>query len=50
MINYTERIALLMQDVVTRVPRLSFINLADVLVFARSGDRRPKARSPRAIV
>jgi len=37
MINYTERIALLMQDVVTRVPRLSFINLADVLVFARSG-------------
>jgi hypothetical protein len=37
MINYTERIALLMQDVVTRVPKLSFINLADVLVFARSG-------------
>ncbi len=37
MINYTERIALLMQDVVTRVPRLSFINLADVLIFARSG-------------
>jgi len=37
MINYTERIALLMQDVVSRVPRLSFINLADVLVFARSG-------------
>lgn len=37
MINYTERLTLLMQDIVTRVPTLSFINLADVLVFARSG-------------
>ena len=26
-----------MQDVVTRVPRLAFLNMADVLVFARSG-------------
>jgi hypothetical protein len=37
MINYTERLALLMQDVVSRVPTLTFINMADVLVFARSG-------------
>ena len=37
MINYTERLTLLMQDVVSRVPTLSFINIADVLVFARSG-------------
>src|SRR5262245_18934172 len=37
MINYTERLTLLMQDIVTRVPTLSFINVADVLVFARSG-------------
>jgi len=37
MINYTERLTLLMQDIVTRVPTLSFIDLADVLVFARSG-------------
>lgn len=37
MINYTERLSLLMQDVVSRVPQLSFINMADVLVFARSG-------------
>src|SRR5262249_41062856 len=33
----TERLALLMQDVVTRVPTLSFIDPADVLVFARAG-------------
>src|SRR5215831_9445430 len=37
MINYTERLTLLMQDITSRVPTLSFINLADVLVFARSG-------------
>jgi hypothetical protein len=37
LINYTERLTLLMQDVVTRVPELSFIDIADVLVFARSG-------------
>jgi hypothetical protein len=37
MINYTERLTLLMQDIVTRVPTLSFIDMADVLVFARSG-------------
>jgi hypothetical protein len=37
MINYTERIALLMQDVVERVPRLSFIDLREVLVFGRFG-------------
>ena len=37
MINYTERLMLLMQDVVSRVPTLSFIDMADVLVFARAG-------------
>ena len=37
MINYTERLTLLMEDVVSRVPTLSFIDMADVLVFARSG-------------
>ena len=37
MINYTERIALLMQDVVRRTPLLSFIDLDEVLVFARFG-------------
>ena len=37
MINYTERLILLMQDVVSRVPALSFIDIADVLVFARLG-------------
>ena len=37
LINYTERLTLLMQDVVTRVPALSFIDVADVLVFGRSG-------------
>ena len=37
MINYTERIVQLMQDVVTRTPALSFIDLREVLVFARYG-------------
>jgi hypothetical protein len=37
MINYTESLTVLMQDVVTRVPTLSFIDIADVLVFARFG-------------
>ena len=37
MVNYTERLTMLMQDVVSRVPKLSFIDMADVLVFARSG-------------
>jgi hypothetical protein len=37
MINYTERLALLMKDVVSRTPRLSFIDLSEVLVFARFG-------------
>jgi hypothetical protein len=41
MINYTERIALLMQDVVRRTPRLSFIDLREVVIFARFG--RPDA-------
>jgi hypothetical protein len=37
MINYTQRLAQLMQDVVARVPTLSFIDMADVLVFGRPG-------------
>jgi hypothetical protein len=37
MINYTERLTLLMRDIVARVPTLSFIDLDDVLVFARAG-------------
>jgi hypothetical protein len=37
LINYTERLTLLMQDVVTRVPAFAFLNMADVLVFARPG-------------
>ena len=36
MINYTERITLLMHDLVARVPDLSFIDLS-LLVFARPG-------------
>jgi hypothetical protein len=37
MINYTDRLTVLMQDVVARVPTLSFIDMADVLVFGRFG-------------
>jgi hypothetical protein len=37
MINYTEHLMSLMQDIVARVPTLAFIDLHDVLVFARSG-------------
>ena len=37
MLNYTERISLLMEDVVARVPTLSFIDMSKVLVFARAG-------------
>jgi len=37
MINYTERISLLMDDIVARVPTLSFIDMSKVLVFARAG-------------
>jgi hypothetical protein len=37
MINYTERLTLLMQDIVSRVETLSFIDIGNVLVFARAG-------------
>ncbi len=37
MIDYTGRLTLLMQDIVARVPTLSFIDMRDVLVFARFG-------------
>ena len=46
MINYTEHLTLLMRDVVARVPTLSFIDMADVLVFGRFG--RADALRPRA--
>jgi len=37
MINYTERIALLMEDIVARVPTLSFIDMGRIMVFGRAG-------------
>ncbi|HOC19539.1 MAG TPA: hypothetical protein PKK95_14805, partial [Vicinamibacterales bacterium] len=37
MINYTERISTLMRDIVARVPRLSYIDPGELLVFARYG-------------
>jgi hypothetical protein len=37
MINYTEQVRLLMTDIVARVPRLSFLDMNRILVFARSG-------------
>jgi hypothetical protein len=37
MINYTERLSLLMADIVARVPMLSFIDVRRTLVFARAG-------------
>jgi hypothetical protein len=37
MINYTERVRVLMGDIIQRVPALSFIDLREVLVFARWG-------------
>ncbi|MGH9372336.1 MAG: hypothetical protein ACRD15_12465 [Vicinamibacterales bacterium] len=37
MINYTERISLLMSDICRSTPRLSFIDLSEVLVFGRYG-------------
>jgi len=44
MINYTERVTLLMQDIVRKTPLLSFIDLTEVLVFARFG--RSDAEGP----
>jgi hypothetical protein len=37
MLNYTDRVRLLMEDIVKRVPALSFIDMREVLVFARLG-------------
>lgn len=37
MLNYTDAITALMRDIVGRVPALSFIDLSQVLVFARFG-------------
>jgi hypothetical protein len=44
MLNYTDLLQRLMCDVVARVPALSFIDMADVLVFARFG--RSSASGP----
>jgi hypothetical protein len=50
MVNYTERISLLMAEVVQRVPTLSFIDMSKVLVFARPGPQAaPRARMRPAI-
>ncbi|PWT83652.1 MAG: hypothetical protein C5B57_06470 [Blastocatellia bacterium] len=45
-VNYTECLTLLMADIVDRVSTLSFIDVADVLVFARPG--RSNASGPLA--
>ena len=37
LINYTQCLTRLMTDIVSRVPTLSFIDMSDVLVFARAG-------------
>jgi hypothetical protein len=37
MLNYTDLLTRLMYDIVARVPALSYIDMADVLVFARFG-------------
>lgn len=37
MLNYTDSVRLLMQDIVSRVPALSFIDVGQILVFARLG-------------
>jgi hypothetical protein len=37
MINYTEHLRQLMSDIVIRVPRLSFLDMNRILVFARNG-------------
>ena len=39
MLNYTDRLTSLMRDIVSRVPALSFIDMEDILVFARFGRR-----------
>lgn len=37
MINYTERISVLVRDIIARVPRLSYIDPDELLIFARYG-------------
>ena len=37
MVDYTDHVRLLMEDIVRRVPALSFIDMREVLVFARLG-------------
>jgi hypothetical protein len=40
MINYTDRLSVLMKDIVERVPTLSFIDMSKVVVFGRAGRTR----------
>ena len=50
MINYTERLTLLMQDIVSRVPTLSFIDMSRRAGLRDGPDGRTrKGRSPPAI-
>lgn len=37
MLNYTDRVRLLMEDIVRRVPALSFVDMREVVVFGRMG-------------
>jgi len=50
MINYTERLSLLMEDIVARVPLLSFIDMSRVLVFARSGRTSAEGADRKSVV
>ena len=40
MLNYSDRITCLMRDIVARVPALSYVNMSELLVFARFGRAR----------
>lgn len=37
MVNYSDRVTSLMRDIVSRVPALSYVNMAEILVFGRFG-------------
>ena len=39
MVNYTERLARLMQDIASRVPTLNFIDVADMSLPYAAGER-----------
>ena len=50
MIHYTDHLTRLMRDIVSRVETLSFIDVADLLVFARLAVLAPAVRLRPAIV